>query len=58
MLERKPRIYLPATCKGGHESGKNLTLDTRLQGRLSTLSGPSAWVEIEIPATPEFSDCP
>jgi hypothetical protein len=21
MLERKPRIYLPATCKGGHESG-------------------------------------
>jgi hypothetical protein len=20
-LERKPRIYLPATCKGGHESG-------------------------------------
>ena len=22
MLERKPRIYLPATCKGGHESGR------------------------------------
>src|SRR5215472_4089040 len=22
MLETKPRIYLPATCKGGHESGK------------------------------------
>jgi hypothetical protein len=21
MLEIKPRIYLPATCKGGHESG-------------------------------------
>jgi len=21
MLEREPRIYLPATCKGGHESG-------------------------------------
>src|SRR6516164_6791726 len=28
MLERKPRIYLPATCKGGHESGTNLTFDT------------------------------
>ena len=23
-LERKPRIRLPATCKGGHESGSNL----------------------------------
>src|SRR5262249_53224024 len=23
--ERKPRIYLPATCKGGHESGSNPT---------------------------------
>jgi hypothetical protein len=23
MLERKPRIYLPATCKGGHESGQS-----------------------------------
>src|SRR6516225_5359434 len=30
MLERKPRIYLPATCKGGHESGSNLTLGTRV----------------------------
>ena len=29
MLERKPRIYLPATCKGGHESGANHTLGTR-----------------------------
>src|SRR5467141_699932 len=24
-LERKPRIYAPATWKGGHESGENLT---------------------------------
>jgi hypothetical protein len=24
-LERKPRIDAPATCKGGHESGTNLT---------------------------------
>src|SRR6516165_9332343 len=30
MLERKPRIYLPATCKGGHESGANLTLGARV----------------------------
>jgi len=28
MLERKPRIYLPATCKGGHESGIVLTVGT------------------------------
>ena len=28
MLERKPRIYLPATCKGGHESGWTLTKDS------------------------------
>src|SRR5215471_9582512 len=25
MLETKPRIYLPATCKGGHGSGVNQT---------------------------------
>jgi hypothetical protein len=25
-LQRKPRIYLPATSNGGHESGQNLTL--------------------------------
>jgi len=24
MLERKPRIYLPATCKGGHERLENI----------------------------------
>ena len=34
MLERKPRIYLPATCKGGHESGENLTLSTHTVGQL------------------------
>jgi hypothetical protein len=34
MLERKPRIYLPATCKGGHESGSNLMLGSRSGGRL------------------------
>jgi hypothetical protein len=27
-LERKPQIYAPATWKGGHESGANLTFDT------------------------------
>src|SRR6516225_3978413 len=42
MLERKPRIYLPATCKGGHESGTNHPLGTRFGGRLATLSGHSA----------------
>ena len=31
MLERKPRIYLPATCKGGHESGAILTDDTQIR---------------------------
>src|SRR6266850_8572736 len=27
-LERKPRIYAPATWKGGHESGQNRTDDS------------------------------
>jgi len=30
MLERKPRIYLPATCKGGHERLENLAHGSRL----------------------------
>src|SRR5262244_2229762 len=29
-LEIKPPIHAPATCKGGHESGQNLTLGTRV----------------------------
>jgi hypothetical protein len=28
-LERKPQIHAPATWKGGHESGKALTNDSR-----------------------------
>jgi len=32
-LERKPRIYLPDTCKGGHESGENQTEDSGPNGR-------------------------
>jgi hypothetical protein len=28
-LEIKPRIHAPATCKGGHEIGLNLTYDTQ-----------------------------
>jgi len=28
MLERKPRIHLPATWNGGHESGEVLTNDS------------------------------
>ena len=41
MLERKPRIYLPATCKGGHESGSTLTLvfAARRAGMLRTSAG-------------------
>ena len=35
-LQRKPRIRLPATWKGGHESGTNHTLGTRL-GRFSSM---------------------
>src|SRR6516162_4036857 len=37
MHERKPRIYLPATCKGGHESGATLT--KRKAGNSSFLVG-------------------
>src|SRR5437016_14684176 len=29
-LERKPRIYAPATWKGGHESGMNSTSGTHI----------------------------
>src|ERR1700732_5248260 len=32
-LERKPRIYAPATWKGGHESGPLLTLVSRVGRR-------------------------
>ena len=35
-LEIKPRIRTPATCKGGHESGENLTLGTRFGRQLAT----------------------
>ena len=35
-LERKPQIHLPATWKGGHESGPILTLGTHIQGPLTT----------------------
>src|SRR5215813_7683765 len=45
MLETKPRIYLPATCKGGHESGANDTLDTRFGGWLATPLQPFAYVD-------------
>jgi hypothetical protein len=38
MLERKPRIYLPATCKGRHESGANHTLDAQLGAALDPSS--------------------
>src|SRR6516225_11264315 len=40
-LERKPRIYLPATCKGGHETGTNHTLGTHAEGPLGVESCPS-----------------
>jgi len=29
LLPMEPRIHAPATWKGGHESGENLTLNTR-----------------------------
>jgi hypothetical protein len=29
-LQRKPRIYLPATLNGGHESGLNDTEDSQI----------------------------
>jgi hypothetical protein len=44
MLERKPQIYLPATCKGGHESGTNHTLGTHAEGPLGVVSGHSHWI--------------
>jgi len=40
-LERKPRIYLPATCKGGHESGSDLARGTRSGCRLGVDCRPS-----------------
>ena len=33
-LASKPRIHSPASWKGGHESGSNLTFGTRAGGRL------------------------
>jgi hypothetical protein len=38
-LERKPRIHSPASGKGGHESGSNLTLGTRSGGPLGVEAG-------------------
>src|SRR5215469_16736005 len=47
-LERKPRFYLPATCKGGNKSGSNLTLGTPPDSRDDRIwvSGPDEglWV--------------
>ena len=37
MLERKPRIYLPATCEGGHESGTKLTFGTVVERLIPVL---------------------
>src|SRR4051812_20950124 len=41
-LRRKPRIRLPATWNGGHESGRNLTLGTGSEGPLTQHSGGSS----------------
>src|SRR6267143_5619263 len=41
-LERKPRIYAPATWKGGHESGANLTLGTGIPSPALLRSAPLA----------------
>jgi hypothetical protein len=44
-LERKPRIRLPATWKGGHESGKSLTFGTGCgRSRLLRYARNDAWV--------------
>jgi len=42
MLERKPRIHLPATWNGRHESGQNLTLVPSGYGWRPTHSRPLA----------------
>ena len=41
-LERKPRIYAPASGKGGHESGTLLTLGTHASARLARKKQPSS----------------